>query len=190
MILRHIHLPHLTPYTQASALQSRLVAALLSHKAQSSHGEKTPPPDPTILTFTPPPTYTCGRREIPTISPQQIAYLTSPTPLGQAEFHSAQRGGQTTFHGPGQLVAYPILDLRRHGLSARCYVHFLESSIMRTCSAYGVATIRTENPGVWVDDDHKICAVGVHLRRHVSSHGVGLNVSTDMRWFERISTLR
>lgn len=57
---------------------------------------------------------------------------------------------------------------------------------MQTCAHYGVKTQRTENPGVWTDEMHKICALGVHLRRNVSSHGIGLNVSTDMRWFERI----
>ena len=57
---------------------------------------------------------------------------------------------------------------------------------MRTCSRYGISTVRTENPGVWTDEQHKICALGVHLRRNVSSHGIGLNVSTDVRWFERV----
>lgn len=57
---------------------------------------------------------------------------------------------------------------------------------MRTCARYGVETRRTQNPGVWTDEEHKICAVGVHLRRNVSSHGVGLNVTTEMGWFERI----
>lgn len=57
---------------------------------------------------------------------------------------------------------------------------------MRTCSHYGVSTMRTENPGVWTDGQHKICALGVHLRRNVSSHGIGLNISTAVRWFERV----
>ena len=57
---------------------------------------------------------------------------------------------------------------------------------MATCAHFGVATRRTENPGVWVDETQKICALGVHLRRNVSSHGIGLNVSTEMGWFERI----
>ena len=57
---------------------------------------------------------------------------------------------------------------------------------MRTCARYGVDTRRTEHPGVWVDEDRKVCAVGVHLRRNVSSHGIGLNVSTDLGWLDRI----
>lgn len=57
---------------------------------------------------------------------------------------------------------------------------------MKTCAAYGVETRRTDNPGVWYDEDRKICAVGVHLRRNVSSHGIGLNVTTDLGWLDRI----
>lgn len=57
---------------------------------------------------------------------------------------------------------------------------------MRTCAHYGVHTTRTENPGVWVDEENKLCALGVHLRRNVSSHGIGLNLSTDAGWFGRI----
>ena len=182
MHLRHLHLP-LTTYTHASRLQHSLVTALLAHKANPTN---TTPPLPTILTTSFHPVYTCGRREISKLTSQQIEYLTAETLLGRAEFHEALRGGQTTFHGPGQLVAYPILDLKRHALTARCYVHFIEVCVIDTCAEYGVKTQRTENPGVWTDELHKICAVGVHLRRNVSSHGIGLNVSTDVRWFERI----
>jgi len=65
-------------------------------------------------------------------------------------------------------------------------VNLLESVVMKTCARYGVETRRTENPGVWYDEDRKICAVGVHLRRNVSSHGIGLNVHTDLGWLDRI----
>lgn len=183
MHLHHLHLPNLTSYTKASALQTKLVNRFLAHKKSPS---KTPQPHPTILTAEFHPTYTCGRREVGNLSEAQKEYLTAPSPFGQAEFHEALRGGQTTYHGPGQLVAYPILDLKRHNLGARCYVHFLESTVMRTCAAYGISTLRTANPGVWVTEDRKVCAVGVHLRRFVSSHGIGLNVHTELGWFERI----
>jgi lipoyl(octanoyl) transferase 2 len=183
MLLRHLHLAGLTHYTYASVIQNRLVSALLAHKAKPS----TPPPDPTLITAEFHPVYTCGRREIGNVSKEQTSFLQQPVPdLGQAEFKEALRGGQTTFHGPGQLVAYPILDLRRHSQTARCYVNLLESAVIATCKVYGLSTQRTDNPGVWTDDTHKICALGVHLRRNVSSHGVGLNVSTNLRWFDRI----
>ena len=184
MLLRHLHLPGLTNYTRASKLQAQLVSNFLAHKADPA---TIAAPDPTVITAEFHPVYTCGRRDIGNVSQDQINYLTAPTPLGQASFHEALRGGQTTFHGPGQLVAYPILHLKRHGLTARCYIHLLESCVIETCAQYGVSTKRTENPGVWVDEMHKICALGVHLRRNISSHGVGLNVSTEMGWFERIA---
>ena len=99
------------------------------------------------------------------------------------------RGGQTTFHGPGQLTAYLLLDLRAHALTPRCYVRMLESAVIKTLQTYGVSGRITENPGVWVgdgSDEKKICAVGVHMRRNITSYGVGLNVNTDLWWFDRI----
>ena len=179
MHLRHLNLPSLTRYTHASTLQSSLVSRLLAHKAAPTTVPTLPP---TIITAQFHPVYTCGRREVGSVTPEQREHLTCTG----AEFHEALRGGQTTFHGPGQLVAYPILDLKRHGLSPRCYVNLLESVVMKTCARYGVETRRTENPGVWYDEDRKICAVGVHLRRNVSSHGIGLNVHTDLGWLDRI----
>jgi lipoate-protein ligase B len=113
--------------------------------------------------------------------------------LNVAEVHETLRGGQITFHGPGQLVIYPILDLKAvhssvwpKGLTARCYVNLLEETTIRTLSQVGIASQRTDNPGVWIDEDTKIAALGVHLRRNVTSYGVGLNVNTDLRWFDRI----
>jgi lipoate-protein ligase B len=157
-------------------------------------------------------------------SPQQISALRRPlkTPYQSpqiAEVTQTLRGGQITFHGPGQLVIYPIFDLKSihspiwpKGLSVRCYVHLLEQITINTIARWGVKGVRTENPGVWVprlqpiareseeDNDgknekwndknrgeRKIAALGVHLRRNISSYGVGLNLRTDLRWFNRIT---
>jgi lipoyl(octanoyl) transferase 2 len=191
MRLAHLHLPSLTHYAHASAIQQHLVSLLLASKAAQSgqHPSHTQssPPDPLILTAQFHPVYTTGRRELGTLTPWRIAHLRS-NGAQTAEFHEALRGGQTTYHGPGQLVAYPIIDLLRHGLRARDYVHLLEETVVKTCARYGVKGFRTENPGVWVSEERKICAVGVHLRRNVTSHGVGLNVGMEpMGWFERIT---
>lgn len=200
MKLQHLSLPASTPYLHASSLQDRIVRAFLDAKPSRSSpatltsndnvARTSSPPRPTLITFTPPPTYTCGRREISRLAPSQIAHLTAPTPAGTAGFFETLRGGQTTYHGPGQLVAYPILDLKSHGLSARCYVNLLEEAVIRTLAAYGVRGIRTENPGVWTERSkgiEKICAVGVHLRRNISSHGIGLNVGREpLPWLGRI----
>jgi lipoate-protein ligase B len=205
-ILRHAHLPSITPFTRAQNIQTTLVAQFLSHKAAVSSQSPPSPlpfaPQPTLLTFTPTPVYTTGRRELGTLSPTQITSLKKPLPnlphdhgteVTIAEVYETLRGGQITFHGPGQLVIYPILDLKGtrsttwpRGLSARCYVHLLEETTIKTLAYFDVRGVRTNNPGVWIDDDTKIAALGVHLRRNVASYGVGLNVSTDIRWFDRI----
>lgn len=158
------------------------------------------PPDPVLLTFSTPPTYTVGRRHLANnpISPEQQSFLTAN---GLASFYASPRGGLLTYHAPGQLTGYVIADLRRHGITARCWMKLLEESVMRTCAVWGVQTTRTDDPGVWIKDsgrddtnvdmendqrptrstsafqsDRKICAIGVHVSRGVTSHGVGLNV--------------
>ena len=179
MKLAHFSLSGLSRYLHASHLQDILVRDLLTSKANPSLSV----PPPSVITAEFHPVYTCGRREIGTVDTQQQTYLRTH---GRAEFHEALRGGQTTFHGPGQLVAYPIIDLKRHKLTPRCYVHFLEDVLIKTCGRYGLEAMRTEHTGVWTSPERKIAAIGVHLRRNVTSHGIGLNVSTDLWWFERI----
>ena len=149
----------------------------------SKASESLPAPDPTIITAQFNPVYTCGRREIGTVSAEQQEYLRAN---GTAEFVEAMRGGQTTFHGPGQMVAYPIIDLRRHKLTPRSYVCVLEKALIATCNRYGIKATTTEHTGVWTTPEDKIAAVGVHMRRNITSHGIGLNVNTNLWWFNRI----
>jgi lipoate-protein ligase B len=177
--LVHIHLPGPVPYATAARLQESLVSRFLASKPPSN----APAPPPHIITAEFTPVYTCGRREIGTVSPQQQAFLRDN---GRAEFVEAMRGGQTTFHGPGQLVAYPIIDLRTHKFTPREYVCLLEKSLIATCVKYGIKAMTTEHTGVWTSLDDKIAAIGVHMRRNITSHGIGLNVSTDLWWFGRI----
>jgi lipoyl(octanoyl) transferase 2 len=189
MKLRHLRFPSPVPYSRAAALQDTIVSRFLASKASASTSSATSavpppsPPSPTVITAQFNPVYTCGRREIGTVSPEQQNYLRAG---GRAEFVEALRGGQTTFHGPGQLVAYPIIDLKRHGISPRDYVCKLEQSVIETLQLFGVRGFRTKDPGVWVSEDEKIASVGVHMRRYVSSHGVAVNVKTDLWWFDRI----
>ncbi|ORY19706.1 lipoate-protein ligase-like protein B [Clohesyomyces aquaticus] len=184
MLLRHIHFPNVVPYSVASALQETYVSRFLASKRPSTPTSPSPPaPPPHIITAEFSPVYTCGRREVGTVSAEQQEYLCAN---GQAQFVEAMRGGQTTFHGPGQLVAYPIIDLRTHRLTPRDYVCLLEKSLIATCARFGIKAMTTEHTGVWTTPDDKIAAIGVHMRRHVTSHGVGLNVNTDLWWFDRI----
>jgi lipoate-protein ligase B len=96
-----------------------------------------------------------------------------------------QRGGQTTFHGPGQLVGYPILYLKDRNWTVREYVQRLENLMIATCRRYSIEATTTENTGVWVND-MKIGAIGVQASRYVTSHGFALNCNTRLDWYNHI----
>ena len=106
------------------------------------------------------------------------------------ELHPSDRGGDITYHGPGQIVAYPILDLAEHRRDLRWYVEQLEEVMIRTTADFGVAAKRVEGwHGAWIaapEGEQKIGALGVHLSRWVTSHGIAYNVSTDLRYFDLI----
>lgn len=195
MRLAHLHLPGLTRYTHGSHLQETLIQRHFVYKdslkttvAGPDPSPNPPQPDPTILTFTCHPTYTVGRRYLspPSKGSSESAYQISAAqqsflrgPLHSlAAFHPSPRGGDLTFHGPGQLIAYPVLDLRRHQITPRAYISLLESTVQRTCARLSVPnTTTTANPGVWMHGgERKICAVGVQIRRGITGHGIALNV--------------
>ena len=125
------------------------------------------------------PVYTIGRGGDPAnmlATPERLAELGT-------ELVRIDRGGDVTFHGPGQLVAYPIVELR-DPLDLRRYVRALETAVIGTAAAFGVEADRVEGrPGVWVDGRRKLAAVGVRVKRGVTTHGLALNVSTDLTWF-------
>ncbi len=106
------------------------------------------------------------------------------------EFHPTDRGGDITYHGPGQIVGYPILDLTAHRRDVRWYVHQLEETMMRATRDFGIEAQRIEGlHGIWLDTPsgpEKLAALGVHLSRWVTSHGFAFNVSTDLRYFDLI----
>jgi lipoyl(octanoyl) transferase len=99
----------------------------------------------------------------------------------RVEVVETDRGGKSTFHGPGQLVCYPILDLNRHGRDVRKYCRDLEESIIRTAAPFGLEATRIEGlTGVWLDSPpRKIASIGVHISRWVTTHGYALNVDLD-----------
>lgn len=110
-----------------------------------------------------------------------------------ASFHKINRGGDITYHGPGQIVGYPILDLDSLKLKIRKYVWMLEESIIRLLSDYGVEGTRSEGAtGVWLNEGvsgckRKICAIGVRVSNHVTMHGFALNVNSDLSYFRYIN---
>jgi lipoyl(octanoyl) transferase len=104
----------------------------------------------------------------------------------QVELHEAGRGGDITYHGPGQIVGYPILDLKPDRCDVHRYVRDLEETLIRTAADYGLVAGRVEGlTGVWVGDD-KLAAIGVRIARWVTSHGFALNVTTDLDYFHLI----
>lgn len=103
-----------------------------------------------------------------------------------AEFIESDRGGDITYHGPGQVVGYPILDLDNHFTDIHKYLRFLEEVIIRTCADYGIEAGRIEGlTGVWVGQE-KICAMGIRCSRWVTMHGFALNVNTNLSYFNHI----
>jgi len=110
-----------------------------------------------------------------------------------ATFYKINRGGDITYHGPGQIVGYPILDLEEMDLTVKSYIENLEEAIIQTVAEYGVKSERLEgSTGVWIDTDkpgktRKICAIGVKASRYVSMHGFALNVNTDLSYFNHIN---
>ena len=111
----------------------------------------------------------------------------------EATFYKINRGGDITYHGPGQLVGYPIIDLEYYNIGVREYIEKMEDAIIATLSEYDLKGGRKKGAtGVWLDFDHpsrarKICAIGVRVSRYVTMHGFALNVNTDMRYFTYIN---
>ncbi len=102
------------------------------------------------------------------------------------ELHETNRGGDVTYHGPGQLVGYPVFDLRDWKRDVVAYVRAIEQVIIDALAQFGIESGRTQGAtGVWVGDA-KVCAIGVHISRWVTSHGFALNIDTDLRYFQYI----
>lgn len=168
------------PYRVSDVVQQKLARVLLDLKAV----KKPTGPVFDLLAFEmSPPVYTCGRRQIGHMTSSEIEHLRAD---GHAEFVETLRGGHTTWHGPGQVTLYPILDLAAIHIKAREYVSSLEGAIIEVLGRYGIRGQRTSNPGVWIDETRKIASIGVHVRRNITTHGLGLNVGVDPMWFDRI----
>ena len=171
-------------YAPAWDLQRHLQADLIATKR--SDPPEAPPH--VLLLVEHPPVYTLGK------SGDENNLLLSETALAArgATFHRIDRGGDITYHGPGQLVGYPILDLDRFFTDIHRYLRTLEDVIIRTCADYGVQAGRVDGrTGVWVVPDahgfeRKICAMGIRCSRWVTMHGFAFNLNTDLSYFNHI----
>lgn len=132
-----------------------------------------------------PPVYTIGK------SGSEENFLFSEAMLGAPVF-KIERGGDVTFHGPGQIVGYPILDLEQLNIGLKQYIFTLEEVIVKVVAKYNLKAERIQTAsGVWLGKDtpneRKICALGVRASRHITMHGFAFNVNTDLSWFQKIN---
>jgi lipoate-protein ligase B len=129
-----------------------------------------------------PPVYTFGRR----IRPEHLLVNAEDLRLRGARVIESDRGGDITFHGPGQIVGYPILNLRARGIGPVDYVRGLEETLILAVACSGLTAERMAGrPGVWINGS-KVGAIGVHVSGGVTTHGFALNVDTDLSWFDAI----
>ena len=161
----------LTDYVTALGIQQRL-------HSRVANGELPA----VLLLLNHPHVYTIGRRGNPEdihLSPKKL------TELG-VEIHRAGRGGEVTYHGPGQIVAYPIINLKQLGIGPMLYIRGLEQILINALSEFGIPAESEGHPtGVWAGGA-KIAAIGVRVSRGVTTHGFALNVSPDLNYFDHI----
>lgn len=197
-------------YAACWELQRRLFDGLAAAKrgARTEYGTQGPADETvgTVLLVEHPPVYTLGKSG----RAENLLVDRAALERSGAQFFHIDRGGDITFHGPGQLVCYPILDLERIGIGLREYIARLEEAVIRTVARYGIAAGRIAGAsGVWIGGPdtrfgdtaasgstgeperngipRKICAIGVRSSRFVTMHGFALNVATDLGWFSRIN---
>jgi lipoyl(octanoyl) transferase len=185
-----VHNLGLIEYQTAWNEQERLFAEVVATKiANRSRPEIDQQPTPNYLIFCEhPPVYTLGKSGHEAHLLANDAFLKT---IG-ATYHKINRGGDITFHGPGQLVGYPILDLDNFFTDIHRYMRLLEEAIIQTLTHYGLDAGRISGlTGVWLDYEaqerpRKICALGVKASRWVTMHGFALNVNTDLSYFSHI----
>ena len=173
-------------YSECWDLQRSLFDALCTKKLNKAFQEGEP--RGTILIVEHPAVYTLGKSGHAENMLCSKEYLEN---LG-AEFYHIDRGGDITFHGPGQLVCYPIVDLDAIGLGVRRYIEALEQTIIDLAADYGIEAHRSEGAsGVWITRPgnrlEKLCAIGVRASHGVTMHGLAMNVATDLNWFHLIN---
>ena len=162
--------PGILPFGDGYALQQRTAEAVRAGGP------------PTLILLEHPPTFTLGARG------DEGNLLTGSARLAKlgADVIRTDRGGDVTFHGPGQIVGYAIVDLRRLGIGVSDYVFRLEHALIETLAVFDIQAVRdVRGRGVWTDGA-KIAAIGVHVSRGITTHGFALNVTTDLSWYDHI----
>ncbi|GAA5986194.1 hypothetical protein JCM10908_006451 [Rhodotorula pacifica] len=187
------YLPGQLPYERGLLLQESLVQARLSAKAAlldppADQGRRTSleriADTDILLLLQHTPVYTAGRREK---DPEQLEQEGARLRSIGADYVHAMRGGQTTYHGPGQLVGYSLMDLGAAQLSTRCYVDHLERFLENFAKSLEIPVYPLEHTGVFTSPTSKIGSIGIHIRRRISLHGFSFNVEEQTKaWFDQI----
>lgn len=172
----------LSPYRQVWDQQESLFQEAQTRKLA---GQRV---TPRVLLVEHPHVYTLGKSGVA----ENLLISTVQLHNAHAEFIKVNRGGDITYHGPGQLVVYPIIDLESFSLGVKEYIHKLEEVVINALAEYGIKGERMEGAtGVWLDvmgsNPRKICAIGVKCSRYITMHGFALNVNTDLTYFNYIN---
>jgi lipoyl(octanoyl) transferase len=177
----------LIDYKEAWDLQESLFNKTIQDKIRIRNGEQNITLNNYLLFCEHPHVYTLGK------SGSEDNLLLNEEGLEQhhASYYKINRGGDITYHGPGQIVAYPIFDLDQFFTDIHKYMRFLEEAVIQTLKVFGIESGRVEGlTGVWIDGDtpkaRKICAMGVKSSRWVTMHGIGFNVNSDLSYFSHI----
>lgn len=184
-----LHNAGLVPYKEMWEYQEQLLQQNVAIKKVLADGSETGSnTEHHLLLVQHPPVYTLGKT-----GHEEYILITEEERLAKGiEYYRINRGGDITFHGPGQLVGYPILDLEKFFTDIGKYLRYLEEVIIKTIAEFGIVGGRSKGEtGVWIDADipgreRKICAMGVRCSRWVTMHGWALNVNTDLDYFGHI----
>lgn len=177
----------LIDYKEAWDLQETIFATNVQRKIDIRKGIETPPTENQVLFCQHPHVYTLGKSgSIDNLLLDEQGLVTN-----EATFYKINRGGDITYHGPGQLVVYPIFDLDYFFTDIHKYMRYLEEAVISTLAEYGIKGERYEGfTGVWIEPDsekaRKICAMGVKCSRWVTMHGIGFNINSDLSYFNHI----
>ncbi len=177
----------LLSFAAALEVQEDYFYKIISEKKANRQKEQPTPTDNFLLFVEHKPVYTLGKSG----DIQHLLLDQNGLKEKEIEFYKTNRGGDITFHGLGQIVGYPILDLDNFFTDIHKYLRFLEEIIIKTLAEYGLTATRSKGEtGVWLDAEtpfaRKICALGVRASRWVTMHGFALNVNTDLTYFEHI----
>lgn len=174
-------------YKQTWEYQEQLMQKVIDQK-QAKKTDTSVESDNYLLFVEHPHVYTLGKSG----DEQNLLLNYIQLQAAHATFFQTDRGGDITYHGPGQIVGYPIIDLENFGIGLRKYIELMEEAIIKSIAAYGLVGARDEKAtGVWLDAGtpkaRKICAIGVKSSRFVTMHGFALNVNTDLSYFQHIN---